>query len=39
MQTFDEALLKLHKDGKIPMEEALAERRLAHNLEAQIHFG
>ena len=24
MQTFDESLLKLHKEGKIPMEEALA---------------
>jgi twitching motility protein PilU len=39
MQTFDQALLKLHKEGKIPMEEALANADSRTNLEAQIHFG
>jgi twitching motility protein PilU len=39
MQTFDQALLKLHKDGRIPMEEALANADSRTNLEAQIHFG
>ncbi|WKZ13863.1 MAG: PilT/PilU family type 4a pilus ATPase [Gammaproteobacteria bacterium] len=39
MQTFDQALLKLHKEGKIPMEEALANADSRANLEAQIHFG
>jgi twitching motility protein PilU len=39
MQTFDQALLKLHKEGRIPMEEALANADSRTNLEAQIHFG
>jgi twitching motility protein PilU len=39
MQTFDQALLQLHKDGKITMEEALANADSRANLEAQIHFG
>jgi twitching motility protein PilU len=39
MQTFDQSLLKLHKEGKIPMEEALANADSRSNLEAQIHFG
>jgi twitching motility protein PilU len=39
MQTFDQSLLKLHKEGKIPMEEALANADSRTNLEAQIHFG
>jgi len=39
MQTFDQSLLKLYKDGRIPMEEALANADSRTNLEAQIHFG
>jgi twitching motility protein PilU len=39
MQTFDQSLLRLHKEGKIPMEEALANADSRSNLEAQIHFG
>lgn len=39
MQTFDQALLRLYKEGKIPMEEALANADSRTNLEAQIHFG
>ncbi|MCC5793977.1 MAG: PilT/PilU family type 4a pilus ATPase [Chromatiales bacterium] len=39
MQTFDQALLRLHRDGKISMEEALANADSRSNLEAQIHFG
>jgi twitching motility protein PilU len=38
MQTFDQALLKLYRDGKISMEEALANADSRTNLEAQIHF-
>lgn len=38
MQSFDVALLKLYKDGKIGMEEALANADSRHNLEASIHF-
>ena len=38
MQTFDQALLKLYKDGKVSMEEALATADSRSNLEAQIHF-
>ncbi|MSR08990.1 MAG: PilT/PilU family type 4a pilus ATPase [Gammaproteobacteria bacterium] len=38
MQTFDQSLLKLYKDGKISMEEALANADSRSNLEAQIHF-
>ena len=38
MQSFDQALLKLYKDGKISMEEALANADSRSNLEAQIHF-
>jgi len=39
MQSFDVALLKLYKDGKINMEEALANADSRSNLEASIHFG
>ncbi|TDJ45002.1 MAG: PilT/PilU family type 4a pilus ATPase [Gammaproteobacteria bacterium] len=39
MQSFDAALLKLYKDGKIGMEEALANADSRSNLEASIHFG
>ena len=39
MQTFDEALLRLYKEGKVSMEEALANADSRTNLEAQIHFG
>jgi twitching motility protein PilU len=39
MQSFDVALLKLYKDGKIGMEEALANADSRSNLEASIHFG
>lgn len=38
MQTFDDALLKLYKEGKVPMEEALASADSRTNLEAKIHF-
>jgi len=38
MQTFDEALLTLYRDGKVSMEEALANADSRANLEAQIHF-
>lgn len=38
MQTFDHSLLKLYKDGKVSMEEALANADSRSNLEAQIHF-
>jgi twitching motility protein PilU len=39
MQTFDQALLKLYKEGRIPLEEALASADSRTDLEAQIHFG
>ena len=38
MQTFDQSLLKLYTDGKVSMEEALANADSRSNLEAQIHF-
>jgi twitching motility protein PilU len=38
MQTFDQSLLKLYKDGRVSMEEALANADSRANLEAQIHF-
>lgn len=39
MQTFDQSLLKLYQDGRITMDEALANADSRANLEAQIHFG
>ena len=39
MQTFDQALLELYKEGRISMEEALANADSRTNLEASIHFG
>jgi twitching motility protein PilU len=39
MQTFDESLLKLYHDGKVSMDEALANADSRSNLEAKIHFG
>ena len=39
MQTFDQSLLKLFRDGKITMDEALGNADSRANLEAQIHFG
>jgi twitching motility protein PilU len=39
MQTFDQSLLKLYHDGRISMDEALANADSRANLEAQIHFG
>ena len=39
MQTFDQSLLKLYHDGKVSMDEALANADSRANLEAQIHFG
>jgi twitching motility protein PilU len=39
MQSFDQALLQLYKDGKIGMEEALANADSRSNLEANINFG
>jgi twitching motility protein PilU len=38
MQTFDQSLLKLYKEGRVSMEEALANADSRANLEAQIHF-
>ncbi len=38
MQTFDTALLSLYRDGRITMDEALANADSRSNLEAQIHF-
>ncbi|MFQ5634166.1 MAG: PilT/PilU family type 4a pilus ATPase [Gammaproteobacteria bacterium] len=38
MRTFDQALLKHYHDGKISMDEALANADSRSNLEAQIHF-
>jgi twitching motility protein PilU len=38
MQTFDASLLALYRDGKVSMEEALANADSRANLEAQIHF-
>lgn len=39
MQTFDQSLLKLYHDGRVSMDEALANADSRANLEAQIHFG
>ncbi|MDJ0929213.1 MAG: PilT/PilU family type 4a pilus ATPase [Gammaproteobacteria bacterium] len=39
MQTFDTALLTLYREGRISMDEALANADSRSNLEAQIHFG
>ncbi len=39
MQCFDDALLDLYRDGKISMEEALANADSRANLEAKINFG
>jgi len=39
MQTFDQSLLKLYHDGKVTMDEALANADSRANLESQIHFG
>jgi twitching motility protein PilU len=38
MQTFDESLLELYRQGRISMEEALANSDSRTNLEASIHF-
>lgn len=39
MRCFDDALLALYRDGKISMEEALANADSRANLEAKINFG
>ncbi len=39
MQTFDNALLSLYKEGRISMDEALANADSRANLEASINFG
>ncbi|MDP6675129.1 MAG: PilT/PilU family type 4a pilus ATPase [Gammaproteobacteria bacterium] len=39
MQTFDQSLLQLYQDGKVTMDEALANADSRANLESQIHFG
>jgi len=39
MQTFDQSLLKLYQEGKVTMDEALANADSRANLESQIHFG
>ena len=38
MQTFDQALLALYKQGRISMEEALVNADSRTDLEAKIHF-
>jgi len=39
MQTFDQSLYGLYKDGKIELEEALTNADSRTNLEAKINFG
>lgn len=39
VQSFDSALLELYKQGKIGMDEALANVDSRTNLESSIHFG
>ncbi|EIC22228.1 PilT/PilU family type 4a pilus ATPase [Thiorhodovibrio frisius] len=39
MVTFDEALLKLYRDGRISLDECLGNADSAANLEARINFG
>ncbi|MBF0212583.1 MAG: PilT/PilU family type 4a pilus ATPase [Magnetococcales bacterium] len=39
MQTFDQALFNLYKEGAVSMEEALNSADSRANLEAKIHFG
>jgi twitching motility protein PilU len=39
MQTFDDALYFLYKDGKISMEEALKNTDSRNDLEGKINFG
>ncbi len=39
VQSFDSALFKLIRDGRIPIEEALAHADSRSNLEARINFG
>jgi len=39
MQTFDDALYGLYKDGRITLEEALANADSKTNMEARINFG
>lgn len=39
MVTFDDALLKLYRDGRISLEECLGNADSAANLEARINFG
>ena len=39
MQTFDQSLLKLYQDGKVTMDEALANADSRANLEAKVNFG
>ncbi|MBK1641414.1 type IV pili twitching motility protein PilT [Chromatium okenii] len=39
IKTFDDALLTLYREGRITLEEALANADSAPNLEAKVHFG
>jgi len=39
MQTFDDALLELYKDGVITLEEAMTHADSRSNLEAKVNFG
>jgi len=39
MQTFDDALTHLYKDGRISLDEALRNADSRNDLEAKIHFG
>jgi twitching motility protein PilU len=39
MQTFDDALLDLYKDGAITLEEAMSHADSRSNLEAKVNFG
>lgn len=39
MQSFDQSLLNLHKNGQISLEDALTNADSRSNLEARINFG
>jgi twitching motility protein PilU len=39
MQTFDDALLDLYKDGSITLDEAMSHADSRANREAKINFG
>ena len=39
MQTFDDSLFELYRDGRISLEEALVNADSRANLETRINFG